>query len=204
MDFNFSATKRELKGTGASRRLRHAGSIPGIIYGANKPVVQATFDHNQLFHLLRNERFHSSVLTIDVEGTKETVVLRATQWHPYKQQVQHLDFQRVDANQKLHLKVPLHFINADVCPGVKLDGGIVSHVMTELDISCLPADLPEFIEVDLKALAMGHSFHVSALKLPKGVDVVHHGEGDPVVATIMQVRGGGSDEAEAAPAAPAA
>ncbi|GAB4062340.1 50S ribosomal protein L25/general stress protein Ctc [Uliginosibacterium sediminicola] len=199
MAFTFAATKREEQGTGASRRLRRAGSIPGIIYGGNQPVINVTFDHNELFHLLRNEKFHSSVVTADVEGSKEAVILRATQWHPFKQQVLHLDFQRVAADQKLHTKVPLHFVNAEVSPGVKLDGGIVSHVLTELDISCLPANLPEFIEVDLKDLASGHSVHVSQLKLPAGVEVVHHGEGDPVVATILQVRGGG--EAEATPAA---
>jgi large subunit ribosomal protein L25 len=203
MNFTFAATKREAQGTGASRRLRRAGSIPGIIYGSGKPAIQVTFDHNELFHLLRNEKFHSSVVTADVEGSKESVILRATQWHPFRQIVLHLDFQRVDANQKLHTKVPLHFINADVAPGVKLGGGIVSHVATEIDVSCLPADLPEFIEVDLKELALGHSVHVSQLKLPKGVEVVHHGEGDPVVATILQVRGGG-DDAPAAEAAPAA
>ena len=204
MQFTFNATKRVEQGTGASRRLRRAGVIPGIIYGANKEVVNVSFDHNELFHLLRNEKFHSSVVTADVEGAKENVILRATQWHPFRQIVLHLDFQRVDASQKLHLKVPLHFLNTEVSPGVKLEGGIVSHVLTEVDISCLPADLPEFIEVDLKDLAMGHSLHVSQLVLPKGVEVVHHGEGDPVVATILQVRGG-SDAAEgdeaAAPAA---
>jgi large subunit ribosomal protein L25 len=202
MNFTFAATKREAQGTGASRRLRRAGSIPGIIYGSGKPAINVTMDHNELFHLLRNEKFHSSVVTADVEGSKEAVILRSTQWHPFRQIVLHLDFQRVDANQKLHTKVPLHFINADVCPGVKLDGGIVSHVMADLDVSCLPADLPEFIEVDLKELAMGHSVHVSAIKLPKGVEIVHHGEGDPVVATIMQVRGSG--DAEPAAATPAA
>jgi large subunit ribosomal protein L25 len=205
MQFTFNATKRVEQGTGASRRLRRAGVIPGIIYGANKDAINVNFDHNELFHLLRNEKFHSSVVTADVEGSKENVILRATQWHPFRQIVLHLDFQRVDASQKLHLKVPLHFLNAEVSPGVKLEGGIVSHVLTEVDITCLPADLPEFLEVDLKDLAMGHSIHVSQLKLPKGVDVVHHGEGDPVVATILQVRGsGGDDAAEGEAAAPAA
>lgn len=206
MQFTFNATKRVEQGTGASRRLRRAGVIPGIIYGANKEVVNVSFDHNELFHLLRNEKFHSSVVTADVEGSKENVILRATQWHPFRQIVLHLDFQRVDASQKLHLKVPLHFLNAEVSPGVKLEGGIVSHVLTEVDIACLPADLPEFLEIDLKDLTMGHSIHVSQLALPKGVEVVHHGEGDPVVATILQVRGSAADAADdgdeaAAPAA---
>ncbi|MDB5800749.1 MAG: ribosomal protein [Rhodocyclales bacterium] len=205
MQFTFAATKRVEQGTGASRRLRRAGVIPGIIYGGNKEVVNVSFDHNELFHLLRNEKFHASVVTADVEGSKENVILRATQWHPFRQIVLHLDFQRVDASQKLHIKVPLHFLNAELSPGVKLEGGIVSHVLTELDITCLPSQLPEFIEVDLKELALGHSMHVSQLKLPEGVEVVHHGENDPVVATVLQVRGGGSDDAaEGEAAAPAA
>jgi large subunit ribosomal protein L25 len=204
MQITFAATKRVEKGTGASRRLRRAGVIPGIIYGGNKDAIQVNFDHNELFHLLRNEKFHSSVVTADVEGSKESVILRATQWHPFRPIVLHLDFQRVDASQKLHLKVPLHFLNAEVCPGVKLEGGIVSHVMTEVDITCLPGNLPEFIEVDLKDLASGHSIHVSQLNLPAGVEVAHHGEGDPVVATVMKVRGAGDDAAEGEAAAPAA
>ncbi|MEC5385846.1 50S ribosomal protein L25/general stress protein Ctc [Uliginosibacterium sp. H3] len=204
MQFTFAATKRVEQGTGASRRLRRAGVIPGIIYGANKDAINVNFDHNELFHLLRNEKFHSSVVTADVEGSKESVILRATQWHPFRPVVLHLDFQRVDASQKLHTKVPLHFLNAEVSPGVKLEGGIVSHVLTDLDVTCLPADLPEFIEVDLKDLSGGHSLHVSQLKLPKGVEVVHHGEGDPVVATILQVRGSGTDDAAGEAAAPAA
>ncbi len=197
MQFTFNATKRVEQGTGASRRLRRAGVIPGIIYGANKDVINVSFDHNEMFHLLRNEKFHSSVVSADVEGSKENVILRATQWHPFRQIILHLDFQRVDASQKLHLKVPLHFLNAELSPGVKLEGGIVSHVQTEVDISCLPSQLPEFIEVDLKDLAMGHSIHVSQLKLPEGVEVTHHGEGDPVVATILQVRGGAADDTAA-------
>ena len=159
-------------------------------------------DHNELFQLMRKEAFYSSVLTIDVEGAKELCLLRDVQRHPYKQLIMHLDFQRVDANKKLHTKVPFHFINADINPGVKLQGGIVSHVMNEVDVKCLPANLPEYIVVDLKDLSAGHSLHISQLALPEGVEVVHHREGDPVVATIM-IKGGGK-EAEAAPAAAAA
>jgi large subunit ribosomal protein L25 len=127
------------------------------------------------------------------------------QRHPYRMQILHVDFQRVDATHKIHQKVPLHFINADIAPGVKLSGGIVSHVMNEVDVKCLPADLPTFIEVDLKDLVAGHSLHVSQLALPKGVEVVHHGEGDPVVATILVKGGAVAEEAEAqAVVAPAA
>lgn len=204
MQFTFKATKRAEQGTGASRRLRRAGVIPAIVYGQDKDAVQISLDHNELFHLLRNEKFHSSVLSIDVEGTNETVILRNTQWHPFRQIVLHLDFQRVDPNQKLHIKVPLHFINADIAPGVKLQSGIVSHVMNEVEVQCLPSNLPEFIEVDLKDLAAGHSLHVSQLALPAGVELVAHGETDPVVATITIPRGVAAAEGEAAAAAPAA
>ncbi len=194
MEIQVKASKREDQGSGASRRLRRAGKLPGIIYGGEKEATPVTFDHNDLYHLLQKEAFHASVLTIDVDGTKETAVLRDSQWHAYKAQVLHLDFQRVDATHKIHLKVPLHFVNDEICPGVKLEGGMVSHVMTELDIQCLPKDLPEFIEVDLKDLSGSTPLHVSQLSLPAGVEVVHHGEGDPIVATVLKT--GGADSAD--------
>lgn len=198
MTIQFNAKTRVLQGTSASRRLRRAGNVPGIVYGSGAPA-QIEVDHNEIFHALRNEAFHASVLTMVLDGTNQSVILKDTQWHPYKQQVLHLDFQRVDATHKIHVKVPLHFINADIAPGVKLEGGMVSHPMTELDLECLPGDLPEFIEVDLKDLKSGASIHVSALNLPKGVKALTHGE-DPVVATILAVRGG-DDAAEETPAA---
>lgn len=192
MQFTFSATKRVEQGTGASRRLRRAGQLPGIVYGGDKAPQPILLDHNELFHMLRNEKFHSSVLAIDVEGAKETVVLRSTQWHPFKQQVLHLDFQRVDATHKIHLKVPLHFVNADIAPGVKLEGGMVSHPVNELEVQCLPGNLPEFIEVDLQSLNVGQSLHASQLKLPEGVELI----GDPVVASIVKTRGAEAEAAE--------
>jgi large subunit ribosomal protein L25 len=155
-------------------------------------------DHNAIYLALRKEAFHSSLINLNIDGKKESVLLRDYQAHPYKAIVLHVDFQRVDPNQKLHTKVPLHFVNADIAPGVKLGGGIVSHVLTEVEVSCLAADLPEFIEVDLKDLAAGHSIHVADIKLPKGVVLV--GQENPVVATIMTVRGAAAAE-EAAPAA---
>lgn len=192
----FKATKRAVQGTGASRRLRRAGRTPGIIYGGSAAPLNIELDHNDLFHALKKEAFHSSVLNLDVDGAVETVVLRSTQYHAYKPLVLHVDFQRVDATHKTHVKVPLHFVNGDVAPGVKLGGGIVSHVMTELDVSCLPANLPEFIEVDLKDLQSGQSIHASQITLPAGVElVVHRGE-DPIVAAIAQARGGAADAAE--------
>ena len=197
MQIQVNASKREDQGSGASRRLRRAGKLPGIIYGGGQDATPITLDHNDLYHMLQKEAFHASILTIDVDGAKESAVLRDTQWHAYKPQVLHIDFQRVAADEKIHLRVPLHFVNDDICPGVKLEGGMVSHVMTELDVQCLPKDLPEYIEVDLKDLSGGKSLHVSELAMPAGVEVVHHGEGDPIVATVLKTGGGeGGEEGE--------
>lgn len=196
MSFNVQAAKRDVKGTGASRRLRHAGTTPGIIYGGNKPAVQISLDHNNLFHALRNEAFHSSVLNIDVEGAKETVILRDVQWHAFRQQVLHIDFQRVDATHAVHLKVPVHFIGADVCPGVKLHGGTFSHTINEIDVKGLAADLPAFIEIDVKALDNGAALHLRDVKLPKGVELAHAADGDKVIASIVAARGGEPEAAE--------
>lgn len=190
MQIEFKAAKREAQGSGASRRLRRAGQVPGIIYGGATTALPIAVDHNEIYHLLQKEAFHASVLTADVDGSKQAVVLRDTQWHAYKPQVLHVDFQRVDATHKLHLKVPLHFINAEICPGVKLEGGIVSHVFTEVDVECLPGNLPEFIAVDLKDLAAGNSIHLSQLVLPAGVELVRHGDADSVVATVLKTKGG--------------
>jgi len=196
MSFNVQAAKRDVKGTGASRRLRHAGTTPGIIYGGDKPAVQISLDHNNLFHALRNEAFHSSVLNIDVEGSKETVILRDVQWHAFRQQVLHIDFQRVDATHAVHLKVPVHFIGADVCPGVKLHGGTFSHTINEIDVKGLAADLPAFIEIDVKALDNGAALHLRDVKLPKGVELAHATDGDKVIASIVAARGGEPEAAE--------
>ena len=202
MQLEFNANKRDGQGTGASRRLRRTGRVPGIIYGGSAKPQQIDIDHNELFQLLRKEAFYSSVLNVNLEGKKEMCLLRDVQRHPYRMQILHVDFQRIDATHAIHQKIPLHFVNADIAPGVKLGGGMVSHTMNDIDVKCLPADLPAFIEVDLKDLAAGQSIHVSQLALPKGVEVVHHGEGDPVVASII-MKGGGAveEEAEAAPAA---
>ena len=198
MQIEFKASQRAEQGTGASRRLRRAGMVPGIIYGAHQDAVPVTLDHNELFHLMRKEAFHASVLSIDLDGTKHSVVLRDAQWHPFKPQVLHVDFQRVSATEKVHLKVPLHFVNADISPAVKLGGGMVSHVVNEIEVTCLPKDLPEFIEVDLRDLQADQSIHVSELKLPAGVEVVHHGEGDQVVVTVLKTSGGASESEDTA------
>lgn len=203
MKIELSAISRKAQGTGASRRLRKTGRVPGIVYGGVEPTL-VDLDHNNLYHSLRKEAFHASILTLDLDGKKEQVLLRDFQMHPFRQQVQHIDFQRVESNKKIHMKVPLHFINADIAPGVKLNGGIISHVMNDLNIACLPADLPEFIEVDLSTLALNHSIHVADLKLPKGVESAGIHIGNAVVATVQVPRGAVEAEALAAASAAAA
>jgi large subunit ribosomal protein L25 len=203
MQIQFNANKRVAQGTGASRRLRRTNRVPGILYGGDSPAQPLDMDHNEIFQCLRKEAFHSSVLSINVEGAAQQCLLRDVQWHPFKRQILHLDFQRVDAEHKLHQKVPLHFVNADIAPGVKLGGGIVSHVMTELDVACLAKDLPAFIEVDLSGVPAGGSVHVSQIAFPAGVAAVLHRGEDPVVATIVIPRGGVAEEAAAEAAAPA-
>ena len=202
MAIEISAKTRKAQGTGASRRLRRADLVPGIVYGAGEATM-IELDHNTLYFALKKEAFHASVLSLDLDGKKESVLLRDFQMHPFRQQVQHIDFQRVDAKKKIHMKVPLHFINAEVCPGVKLSGGIVTHVLNELEIVCLPADLPAAIEVDLTTLHLAHSVHVSDVKLPKGVEVATHHHAADAVATVQVPRGHVEAAAEAAAAADA-
>ena len=185
MAIEISARKRETQGTSAARRLRRKGLVPGIVYGGATGAVNIELDHKALYLGLRNERFHASILTLDLAGSKEQVLLRAVNMHPFKPQVQHVDFQRVLKDRKLHMKVPLHFVNAEKSPGVKDQGGVVSHVLNELDISCFPDDLPEFVEVDLGALSVGNSVHVRDLKLPKGVELAIGKAENPVVATVV-------------------
>jgi large subunit ribosomal protein L25 len=185
MAIEISARKREAQGTGASRRLRRLGRVPGIVYGGEAEAVRIELDHKDLYFNLRNEKFHASILTLDLSGEKQQVLLRAVNMHPFKAQVQHVDFQRVSQNKKIHMKVPLHFVNAETSPGVKEQGGIVNHVLNELEIVCLPADLPEFVEVDLGGLSVGNSLHVRQLPLPKGVELTLSKDEDPVVATVV-------------------
>ncbi|MEQ1591083.1 MAG: 50S ribosomal protein L25/general stress protein Ctc [Thiobacillaceae bacterium] len=205
MEIEVIAYKRELQGTGASRRLRSTGKVPGIVYGGTTAPMQIELDHNALYHALRKESFHASVLNLTVDGASESVLLRDTQWHPYKQQVLHVDFQRVDKTHKIHVKVPLHFLNADTAPGVKTGGGKVSHVMTEIDVTCLPGNLPEYIAVDMGSMELGHSIHAAELSLPEGVELVAHvAHENPAVAAITLPKGMKSDEPAADAAAPAA
>ncbi|MBI3147850.1 MAG: 50S ribosomal protein L25/general stress protein Ctc [Betaproteobacteria bacterium] len=205
MQFEFTAYARSLQGTGASRRLRRAGKTPGIVYGGAAAPQNIEIDHNALYHALKNEAFHASILTMKLEGKAERVLLRDVQMHPYRLEVQHIDFQRVDENQKIHMRVPLHFVKEDVSPAVKQSGAVVSHILTELDVSCLPKDLPEFISVDLSELTLGQPLHVRQLKLPDGVSAVTHRNEDPVVVSANLPRAAVETEAaaEAAPAAAA-
>jgi large subunit ribosomal protein L25 len=186
-DIEVNATPRSVQGTGASRRLRRTGKVPAILYGANEQAQVIEVDHKAILLQLRQEAFHASILTMNLDGKQQSVLLRDVQMHPWKQEVLHIDFQRVDAKQKIHMRVPLHFINEDVAPGVKLGGGVVNHVMTEVEVSCLPADLPEFIEVDLAAVELGDSVHLSELKLPDGVESVQLIRGDDSVVATVQV-----------------
>jgi large subunit ribosomal protein L25 len=198
------AQTRKLQGTGASRRLRHSGKVPGIVYGGKKPAVSIELDHNPLYHHLRDEKFHASILTLALDDKKEQVLLRAVNMHPYKTEVQHIDFQRVSADEKIHIKVPLHFVNADQSPAIKEQGGLITHVLNEIDIRCLPADLPEFVEVDLSGLSIGHSIHVRDLKLPKGVESALKGKENPTVASAQIPKAAIAEEEAAAAAAAAA
>jgi large subunit ribosomal protein L25 len=184
MAIEISAREREVHGTGPARRLRAAGKVPGILYGGDKGPVNIELDHKDLLTNLRNEKFHASILTLQLNGTKEQVLLRAVNMHPYKLQVQHVDFQRVSKDKKVYMKVPLHFVNEQNSPGVKEQGGVVSHVLNDLEIVCFPDDLPEFIEVDLGNLTVGHSLHVRDLTLPKGVELALSKTENPVVATV--------------------
>jgi large subunit ribosomal protein L25 len=193
-----NAVSRSVQGTGASRRLRRAGKVPAIVYGASEKAQVVELDHKAILLQLRHEAFHSSILQMNIDGKKENVLLRDVQMHPWKHEVLHIDFQRVDAKQKIHMRVPLHFINEEIAPGVKLGGGVVNHIMTELEVSCLPGDLPEYLEVDLAALELGDSVHLSEVKLPSGVESVQLGRGDDSVVVSVQVPRVVSETEEAA------
>lgn len=199
--FELNAELRSEKGTGASRRLRRAGKVPAILYGAGKDPVSLSIEHDPLWHHTHHEAFFTSVLTIKIDGKiADQAIVRDLHMHPYKPRVSHLDLQRISATERLHLPVPLHFIGQETAPGVKLEGGLVAHLMTEVDVSCLPSQLPEFLTVDVSNLHVGDSVHLSNLTLPDGVVLTDltHGN-DLAIATITVVR---ETEVEA-PVAPA-
>lgn len=200
--YELNAEKRDAKGTGASRRLRHASKVPAVIYGGDKDPEMLAFDHDTIYHLLEQEAFHTSVLNVKTGSSDQQAILRDVQMHPFKPRVMHMDLQRISANEKIHMSVPFHFIGEDAAPGVKLEGGLVAHLLTETDVACLPKDLPEYLEVDLSSLHMNDSVHLSDVKLPDGVEltVMSHGGDDLAVATITTIRGGGAAEEEEAAA----
>ena len=192
----FTAFERTQQGTGASRRLRNAAKVPGIVYGAGTPRM-IELDHNALFFALKKEAFHSSLLEMELAGKVEKVLLRDFQMHPWKQQVLHVDFQRVDETTRLRKKVPLHFAGEENSPAVKTDKCLVGHVANELEIECLAAQLPEFVAIDLSGLVKGQSLHASDLKLPAGIKAVKHGTLNPVIVSVTTPK---AEVEEAAPA----
>ncbi len=196
----FVAYERTLQGTGASRRLRIANKVPGIVYGAGKPTM-IELDHNALFFALKKEAFHSSILEMELNGKTEKVLLRDHQVHPFRPIVLHIDFQRVDATTKITKKVPLHFINEENSPAVKIDKVLVNKVVTELQVQCLASALPEFITVDLGNLSKGQSLHVNDITLPPGLKVVTHGKKNPVLVSVSEPVAEEEAPVAAAPAA---
>jgi large subunit ribosomal protein L25 len=191
----FVAFERSKQGTGASRRLRNSGLTPGIVYGGKGEPQLIELDHNALWHALKKEAFHASILEMELNGKSSQVLLRDVQYHPFKSIVLHIDFQRVDANTKMNKKVPVHYSGEENSQAVKLDQCLINHVVTEIEVSCLPKDLPEFIAVDLSGLTKGHSLHLDDIKLPSGVTAVTHGQKNPVLVAVV------ATAAEAAPAA---
>ncbi len=198
----FTAFERAKQGTGASRRLRITGKVPGIVYGGTTAPALIELDHNALWFALKKEAFHATVLDMELAGVEAKVLLRDVQYHPYKPQVTHVDFQRVDANTKLTMKVPLHFSGEAESQAIKLDACLVNHVVNEIEVSCLPADLPEFIAVDLSGLKKGVSLHVSNITMPKGVKAVTRGKIDPVIVSVVAIAAA-EEEAPAAASADA-
>jgi len=206
MSLEVSAKSRQVQGKGASRRLRSAGTVPGILYGANEPAKSIELEHKALWFQLKSEAFHASILTMELDGSKQQVLLRDVQMHPWRQLILHADFQRVAQDQEVTMRVPLHFVNADQAQAVKFGGAIITHIMNEIEVACLPRALPEFIEVDLSEITVGHSVHMSDLKLPEGVRLPGLARGDSPVASASVPRGAADDETKSAAAggAPAA
>src|SRR6202789_399745 len=212
--FELVAEFRETQGKGASRRLRHEGKVPAILYGGQADARALTLSHQKLLILLDNERFYSTILSLKVGDQTQAAILKDVQRHPFKNAIVHLDFQRVEENEKIRISIPLHFTGAAVSPGVKSQGGIVSHMRNETEVTCLPKDLPEFIEVDISGLSINESIHLSQLKVPEGVTLVDLAKEDSAVVAIHSPRAeepeptavaaAGAAPAEGAAAAPAA
>ena len=196
--FTLDAEVRTDLGKGASRRLRHADKVPAILYGADKEPVSLTLDHNKVIQAQEFEAFYSHVLTLNIGSEKVEALLKDVQRHPFKPKILHLDFQRVDANKKVHTNVPLHFINEDSAPAIKTQGGHAEHHVNDVEITCLPANLPEFIEVDLNDVELGQTLHLSDIKLPEGVALVELAKGadhDQAVVTVKTAKGASAEAA---------
>jgi large subunit ribosomal protein L25 len=208
--FELSAEFRETQGKGASRRLRHEGKVPAILYGGHSDARALTVSHQKLALMLENERFYSTILNLRVGDQTQAAILKDVQRHPFKNAILHIDFQRVEENEKIRISIPLHFKGAAVSPGVKSQGGIVSHMRTEVEVSCLPKDLPEFVEVDISGLSLNESIHLSQLKIPEGVQLMDLAKEDSAVVAIHSPRAeepeptAAAAAAEGAAAAPAA
>jgi len=197
VDFTLHAKGREVSGKGASRRLRRlTGEVPAIVYGGKKDAQSITLIHKDVIKALENEAFYSHIISLDVDGKSQDVIVKDVQRHPAKTAILHLDFLRISKTTALTIRVPLHFINEDSCIGVKKEGGIISHTMSELEVQCLPKDLPEYIEVDVSELALGSTLHISDITLPKGVESValsHGSDHDLPVAAVNKAKSGGSE-----------
>ena len=206
MSLELNATLREDQGKGASRRLRHANVLPAIVYGAGKDPVSITLQQKDIQHKLPDESFYSQVLSLNIEGKAEDVLIRDIQHHPYKMEVMHMDFIRVDANKVVHVFSQLHFSGEDVAPGIKTEDGVVNHIITEVEVECLPKDIPEFIAVDLSEMHVGDIIHLSDLKLPEGVEILalKQGEEHDTAVVGMHVRKVIEEVEETAPEAPEA
>ena len=199
-NFDLIAEMREDQGKGASRRLRHEGKVPAIIYGAGRPPRALSFDHNKVLRQLENESFYSSVLNIKVGEKSQAAILKDMQRHPARNQIMHMDFQRIVEDEEIRMNVPLHFIGEDIAPGVKLGGGNVSHLLTDVEVVCLPRDLPEYLEIDVSELDVNERLNLSDIKLPKGVAIPELAQGpehDHPVVSIQVIKAAAAEDAEA-------
>ncbi len=193
-----NAQNRDLTGSSASKKLRRAGMVPGVVYGSEYVPKLIQLDHNQISLALDVESFHSSILNLNLDGSVEKVLLRDYQMHPFKRQVTHIDFQRVDEKKKIHTNVPLHFIGEENSPAVKMAGATISHILNDVEITCLPKNLPSYIEIDISDLEIGNSLHISQLSFPDGVEPILHGQDDPVVVTAIKPKGGAAEDEDGA------
>lgn len=204
IDVEVHALTRKLQGTGASRRLRKAGKVPGIVYGGTEGATMIELEHNELFQTLRKEAVHASILSLNLDGKAQRVLIRNFNMHPFRKEVQHIDFQRVLADQKIRMKIPLHFINQELAEAVKTGGALVTHILTEIDIRCLPDNLPEFIDVDLSEIGINETVHARDVKLPEGVELALSGKENPAIVSATVPRAVVEDEVVAEEATPVA